>query len=140
VDPSAIKINKAKAVTGNTLYRTTVNSRDHTIIIDEPEKSGGHDDGPTPHELLVGALASCVAITLRMYCERKGWKLNRVEVDAEMQRTTASGIQSNMVTMKISLDGNLDEEQRKRLLEISAKCPVHKTLNSSFSISHEFVS
>ncbi|MBK5285994.1 MAG: OsmC family protein [Bacteroidia bacterium] len=139
METSPIKINKAKAITGIALYRTTVTARDHTIIIDEPEKSGGRNEGPTPHELLVAALTSCVAITLRMYAERKGWNLNQVEVGAEMQRTTTSGIQNNIIVMKISLDGNLDAEQRKRLLEISAKCPVHKTLHSSFSISQELV-
>ena len=91
--------------------------------------------GFTPHELLVASLASCVAITLRMYADRKNWQLNTVEVDAEMQRAAEAGIQKNNIELKISLEGDLSSEQRQRLLEIASKCPVHKTLRSAFSIS-----
>ena len=139
MESSVIKINSAKAVTGSQNYRTEITIREHTIIGDEPLKSGGNNEGPGAHELLVAALAQCTSITLRMYANKKGWKLNRVEVDAEMQRITESGVQRNTIVMKISLDGDLDDEQRKRLLDISGRCPVHKTLHSTFAISQELV-
>ncbi|HLG34627.1 MAG TPA: OsmC family protein [Bacteroidia bacterium] len=139
MESSPVKINRAKAVTGSANYRTAITIREHTIIGDEPLKAGGNNEGPTAHELLVASLASCTSVTLRMYADKKGWKLNRVEVDAEMQRITESGVQRNIIVTKITLDGDLDDEQRKRLLDISGKCPVHKTLRSSFSISQQLV-
>ena len=139
MESTPIRINRAKAVTGSEHYRTEVTMREHTIIGDESVKGGGNNLGPTAHELLVASLAQCTSITLRMYADKKGWKLNRVEVDAEMQRITESGIQRNSIVMKISLDGELDDEQRKRLLDISGRCPVHKTLHSTFAISQELI-
>ena len=138
MESSPVKINRAKAVTGTDRYRTEITMREHTIVGDEPLKSGGKNSGPSAHELLVASLVQCTAITLRMYADKKEWKLNRVEVDAEMQRITESGVQRNTILMKITLDGDLDDEQRKRLLDISGRCPVHKTLRSSFTISQEF--
>ena len=126
-------------MTGSSHYKTEVTMRGHTILGDEPHKSGGNDEGPTAHELLVASLAQCISITLRMYSDKKGWKLNRVEVDAEMQRITESGIQRNKIAIKIFLDGELDDDQRKRLLDISGRCPVHKTLHSAFAISQELL-
>jgi putative redox protein len=139
MEATPVKINRAKAVTGTDHYRTEVTIREHTIIGDEPVKAGGTNLGPTAHELLVASLAQCTSVTLRMYADKKGWDLKRVEVDAEMQRITESGVQRNNILMKIILDGNLDDEQRKRLLDISGRCPVHKTLRSSFEISQELV-
>ena len=139
MESSAVKINRAKAVTGSSRYRTEVTMREHTLIGDEPVKAGGNNLGPSAHELLVASLAQCTSVTLRMYADKKGWKLDRVEVDAEMQRITEAGVQRNNIVMKISLEGELDEEQRKRLLDISGKCPVHKTLRSTFTISQELV-
>jgi len=139
MESTPVKINRAKAVTGSEHYRTEVTMREHTIIGDEPLKAGGNNSGPTAHELLVASLAQCTSITLRMYADNKGWKLNRVEVDAEMQRITESGVQKNNIVMKITLDGDLDDEQRKRLLDISGRCPVHKTLRSAFAISQELI-
>jgi putative redox protein len=137
MNSTPVKINRAKAVTGTRNYRTEIVLREHTIIADEPIKSGGNNEGPTAHELLIASLACCTSVTLRMYANTKGWKLDRVEVDAEMQRITESGVQRNNILMKIFLDGELNEEQRRRLLEISGRCPVHKTLRSSFTILQE---
>ena len=139
MESSPVKINRAKAITGATHYRTEITMGEHTIIGDEPLRSGGNNEGPSSHELLVASLASCTSVTLRMYADRKGWKLNRVEVDAEMQRITEGGVQRNNIVMKIFLDGDLDDEQRKRMYDIAGKCPVHKTLQSSFEISRELV-
>ena len=139
MESSPVKINRAKAVTGSSNYKTAITIRGHTIIGDEPLKDGGNNEGPTAHELLVASLAQCTSITLRMYADKKGWNLDRVEVEVEMQRITESGVQRNNIVMKVSLAGDLDDEQRKRLLDISGRCPVHKTLRSSFTISQEIV-
>jgi putative redox protein len=115
----AIAIRKAR-------YEHEVRVREHRLAADEPEDIGGRDIGPAPEELLAAALASCTAITMEMYAERKGWDMTGVEVDcnyapAERGRPT----QFNLV---LRLPESLTEEQVERLTVIAAKCPVHRTL------------
>ena len=98
----------------------------HRLTADEPESTGGDDLGPSPQELLAASLASCTAVTMEMYAERKGWDLTGVEVDcdyapAERGRPT----QFNLV---LQLPESLTEEQVERLTVIAAKCPIHRTL------------
>ena len=102
----------------------------HTLRADEETDKGGDDSGPAPHELLLAALGSCTATTLKVYAERKGWPLKNVQV-------TLSGGSANggfVITKKLSLEGELDAEQRQRLAEIADKCPVHKTLTNTITI------
>jgi len=98
----------------------------HRVIADEPHDDGGTDEGPSPQELLAASLASCSAITMEMYADRKGWDIGEitVEVDYEpAQRGSPTKFQ-----MTVSLPKELPEEQRERLMQIVAKCPVHRTL------------
>ena len=98
----------------------------HKLTADEPERLGGSDAGPSPEELLAASLASCSAITLEMYANRKGWDVGdvTVEVDYEpAQRGSPTRFQ-----MAVKLPKELPEEQRERLMQIVAKCPVHRTL------------
>lgn len=98
----------------------------HRLTSDEPERLGGSDTGPSPEELLAASLASCSAITLEMYARRKGWNVGDVvvEVDYEpAQRGSPTRFQ-----MAVRLPKELPEEQRERLMQIVAKCPVHRTL------------
>jgi len=97
----------------------------HELRLDEPADRGGTDTGPRPTQLLASALAGCIAITMEMYAERKGWELGGLEVDVEV---SYEGAVPNDYEVSIKLPRGLDEEQRRRLLVIATKCPVHKVL------------
>jgi putative redox protein len=105
-----------------------VEMRGHTIVSDEPGSLGGEDRGPTPQELIAGALAACTAITLRMYGARKGWELDGLEVLAESRPGERGACGPFVVTLR--LPRHLSDEQVRRLRAIAAKCPVHRTLAS----------
>jgi putative redox protein len=107
------------ATIGPTRYRTTVVAGDHRFVADEPASGGGADAGPNPLNLLLGALASCTAITLRMYAERKGWELGDIEVSARFVAGTGDGHIDRTVTV-----AGADDAQRGRLGEIAARTPV----------------
>ena len=98
---------------------------------DDVEKDkGGEGTGPGPLELLLAALGSCTGMTLKVYAERKGWPLTNVVVEVDASRTEAGFV----INRRLTLEGNLDAEQRQRLLEIADKCPVHKTLSGTITI------
>ena len=103
-----------------------VEIRDHTVVSDEPEERGGEDSGPSPQELLAASLASCTAITIEMYADRKGWNLGEVVVDVNYEPAQRGS--PTKFTMSVRLPKELPEDQRERLLQIVAKCPVHRTL------------
>jgi putative redox protein len=116
---------KATATRSGSL-RQAVRIRDHQLTIDEPTDKGGEDQGPSPQEILAASLAACTAITMEMYAKRKGWDVGDVvvEVDYEpAQRGSPTRFQ-----MAVKLPKELPEEQRDKLMQIVAKCPVHRTL------------
>ena len=102
----------------------------HRLRADEEPANGGEDTGPAPHELLLAALGSCTAITLKVYADRKGWPLR----DAKVTLTGGKVDGQFAITRRITLVGELDAEQRQRLLEIADKCPVHRTLESEIEV------
>ncbi|MEO8678325.1 MAG: OsmC family protein [Vicinamibacterales bacterium] len=104
----------------------------HSLRADEEVTDGGTDTGPAPHELLLAALGACTSMTLRLYAARKGWLLQHVQVTLTGASASADG--KYTITRKIAMGGDLDAEQRKRLLEIANKCPVHKTLSGDIEI------
>jgi putative redox protein len=101
---------------------------------DEPLEDSGGNTGPAPHRLLLSALGACTAITVQMYAARKQWPLRHVEVELQFNPdgTPASG---NDITRVITLEGELDDEQRERLLQIANKCPIHKVLTGEVRIA-----
>ena len=103
----------------------------HAIRSDEEAEKGGDDTGATPHELLLAALGSCTAMTLKVYAERKGWPLTDVHVTLN----GVSGEGAYVITRQVAIHGALDAEQRQRLLEIADKCPVHRTLMGEITIN-----
>jgi putative redox protein len=105
-----------------------VEIRDHTLQADEPEERGGDDSGPSPQELLAASLASCTAITIEMYADRKGWDIGAVAVDVNYEPAQRGS--PTKFTMSVRLPKELPEDQRERLMQIAAKCPVHRTLES----------
>jgi len=103
-----------------------VRAGNHTITVDEPAETGGDDLGPSPQELLVAALASCTAVTMEMYAQRKGWDTNGLAVDCRY--TPAERGCPTKFELVLKMPAHLDEEQIERLQVIAAKCPVHRTL------------
>jgi putative redox protein len=110
-------------------YEHELEIREHRLIADELEEAGGGDQGPSPTELLAGALASCTAITIEMYADRKEWDLGAVEVVADFTRGTADTPPQAKVDIRIPV--KLTDEQRERILKIAHKCPVHRALLGS---------
>ena len=103
----------------------------HRIRSDEEAAKNGDDTGATPHELLLAALGSCTAMTLKVYAERKGWPLEDVKVTLN----AINGEGAYIITRKVAIHGDLDAEQRQRLLEIADRCPVHRTLMGGITIN-----
>jgi putative redox protein len=123
-------------------YAQEIRARRHRLVADEPESIGGQDTGATPYDLLLAGLGSCTSITLRMYADRKGWALERSEIELWHERVHADDCggcedpktKIEQVQRRIRLVGDLDDKQRQRLLEIADKCPVHKTLESEVRV------
>ncbi len=123
-------------------FTTKISNGRHAILADEPAKIGGDDLGFSPYELLNASLGACTAMTIKMYAERKGWALKEVFVYLSYARKHAEDVKLdngkmgmvNHIAKKIELIGDLNEEQRRRLIEIAAKCPVHRTLAESVVI------
>lgn len=97
----------------------------HAIRIDEPTAAGGTDSGPSPTRLLAASLAGCTAVTIEMYAERKDWEVGQIEIEVDVEYRDAAPL-SFAVTLR--LPSELSDEQRKRLLAVAAKCPVHKLI------------
>jgi len=97
----------------------------HTIRVDEPVDAGGADSGPSPTRLVAAGLAGCIAVTIEMYAERKGWDVGLVEVEVDVEYADYQPL-SFAVTLR--LPAELSDEQRDRLLVVARKCPVHKLL------------
>lgn len=104
----------------------------HPLVSDEPESAGGAGLGPSPTRLLAGALASCTAITIEMYAERKGWDVGPVEVEVEAEYGRASIPERFEVTIKLPKE--LSEEQVGRLEVIAGRCPVHRALSNEVEV------
>ncbi|TYA69911.1 bifunctional alpha/beta hydrolase/OsmC family protein [Seonamhaeicola marinus] len=123
-------------------FTTTIQTKNHSLIADEPRSIGGNDFGPSPYELLNASLIACTTMTLKMYAERKQWDLKEVYVYTSHSKKHNQDFDMNpdasrfldVVEKKIKLIGNLDESQIERLKEISSRCPVHKTLTNQVII------
>ena len=113
-------------------YTHDVEVRGHKLVADEPEDRGGSDEGPSPHELMGAALASCTAITVEMYAERKGWELPELRVTVTQEVDPETKIRSFDVRMY--LPGGLTDEQTQRIRRIAGKCPVHKALANETTV------
>ena len=118
---------RASAIRRNHFTHTVrIRDGEHTITADEPRKTGGDDQGPSPQELLAASLASCSAVTLEMYADRKGWQIGDVTIEVNYepaQRGSPTRFQ-----IQVKLPKELPQEQRERLMQIVARCPVHRTL------------
>lgn len=124
-------------------FTTEIRAGNHSLLADEPKSYGGADLGPNPYDLLNAALGACTSMTLQVYAGRKKWPLKEAIVHLKHDRVYAEDCavceekprKLDQLSREVELKGDLNEEQRKRLMEIADKCPVHKTLMSDISIS-----
>ncbi|HKK73660.1 MAG TPA: alpha/beta fold hydrolase [Saprospiraceae bacterium] len=143
-EKEALEVEKEVAVRlGNEGFTTEIMMGKHSLTADEPESVGGNDFGPSPYDLLSASLGACTSMTLQMYARRKKWDLQEVVVHLEhykdhiddAQETEDPKSKLDHFDRIIELEGDLDEEQRAKLLEIANKCPVHRTLHSDIKVN-----
>jgi uncharacterized OsmC-like protein/alpha/beta superfamily hydrolase len=123
-------------------FQQEITAGTHRFLADEPVAAGGLDSGPGPYDLLLAALGACTSMTLRLYADRRQLPLERTRVRLRHSRIYAADCEEcetkegmlDRIERIISLEGELDAETRKRLLEIADKCPVHRTLTSEINI------
>ncbi|MCV7217159.1 OsmC family protein [Mycobacterium crocinum] len=128
--------------TGTGTYTQRITAGPHQLFADEPLPIGD-DEGPTPYDLLLAGLGACTSMTVRMYANKKGWPLERVEVSLRHKRIHAEDCAEcetkkgwiSHIDRTITLVGDLDDGQRERLLAIAERCPVHQTLTSEVDIA-----
>jgi putative redox protein len=129
-------IASAQAENTGDIYKTELKINQHLLIADELPEVGGKDEGPDPTDYLCMSLASCKAITLRMYAQRKNWKIDVIKVKVNLVK--GSDMESGKSTFfsEVDIKGELDDEQRTRMLQIAKACPIDRILTkSSDSIS-----
>ncbi|MGD2269531.1 MAG: bifunctional alpha/beta hydrolase/OsmC family protein, partial [Desulfobacterales bacterium] len=135
--------NWVAARTGATGFLTDIRVNGHNLVADEPKAAGGTNMGPTPYDYLAAGLGACTSMTLRMYADRKKWPLESITVRLKHQKIHAKDCETcetekgllDRIDREIELTGRLDDHQRRRLMEIADRCPVHRTLHSEVHIN-----
>lgn len=128
-------------------FTTSIQTKKHSFIADEPASIGGNDFGPSPYDYLSAGLAACTVMTLKMYAERKKWDLQEVFVYITYSKKHSDDLEIDVekptrfdhLQKKLKFIGDLDEKQTQRLKEIASKCPVHKTLQNEVIIDTELI-
>ena len=123
-------------------FQQTVSIGPHHLLADEPVAAGGEDSGPGPYDFLLAGLGACTSMTMRLYADRKSLPLERVTVTLKHSRIYAEDCAEcdtrvgmlDQINRVIAMEGALDAEQRRKLMEIADKCPVHRTLTSEIHI------
>lgn len=145
-----LRTNQAVVVKTGEGYTTEITMGKHNLTADEPENVGGNDFGPSPYDLLLASLGACTGMTLRMYANRKKWDLKSVKVHLSHKKDYAkvceeciddeskagkSDKKIDIFDRELELEGDLDDTQRQRLLQIANKCPVHRTLHGEVEVN-----
>src|ERR1700720_377669 len=128
-------------------FAQQIHAGSHRLHADEPVTSGGTDTGPSPYDLLLAALGACTSMTVGMYARRKAWPLESVTVRLRHSRIHAADCADcetkegmlDRIEREVKFIGALTDEQRAKLLEISNKCPVHRTLSSEIDIQTRLI-
>ncbi len=127
----------------NEPFKTTLTAGNHEVISDEPpEVDGGTDQGPDPYDLLLMSLGTCTAMTMKMYARRKKWPIEDIYIEMRHNKShaedcadcEAASSKIDKIEKEIIIKGELDQQQMDKLLEISKKCPVHRTLIGEINI------
>lgn len=129
-------MSKATVILPKEGLQTTIHSSDYIYHADQSVEDGGMGTAATPTEMLMGALGSCIAITMRLYADRKGWALEGVEIELDFERFRGREYEAydggeryvHEITKKITLTGSLTDVQRARIIEIGGICPVHRLI------------
>ena len=124
----------ARRVGNGLKHEVDVNGR-HVIVTDEPERLGGTDEGPAPHELLAAMLASCVATMISMYAERRGWNVGELAVDVNYDSESVP----RRVAIEVHLPDELTTDQRRRLERVAETCPARRALEVGFVFEERIV-
>ena len=126
---------KVLAGIGHEHYATKISMRGHLLTADEPLDNGGKDSGPTPTELVLSGLAACTASTLRMYVDKKGWEVDRIDLEVSISIEKTETGQISHIQTYLSILGNVSADQKERMLEIARKCPLYRLLTNPVEIS-----
>jgi uncharacterized OsmC-like protein/pimeloyl-ACP methyl ester carboxylesterase len=143
---SKLRTSQAVVVKTEETFTTEISTGTHSLTADEPESVGGNDFGPSPYELLLASLGACTGMTLRMYANRKKWDLKSVKVHLSHKKDYIEACEEcvsdnakkgkiDVFDRVIELEGNLDDKQKARLLNIADKCPVHRTLHGEVEVN-----
>jgi uncharacterized OsmC-like protein/pimeloyl-ACP methyl ester carboxylesterase len=140
-----LKTNQAVVVKTEETFTTEISAGKHSLTADEPESVGGNGFGMNPYELLLASLGACTGMTLRMYANRKKWDLKSVKVHLNHKKDYATACEEcisdkpktkiDIFDRVIELEGDLDEKQKARLMDIADKCPVHRTLHGEVEVN-----
>ena len=119
---------------GGKYTQDVTSTRGHHIYADEPISFGSSDLGLSPFEFLAAGLGACTNMTMRMYVERKGWSVDNLAVVVTHKKVAGGERPRNVFVREITIEGDIDDAQRARILEIANKCPVHRTLEASSDV------
>lgn len=125
----------AGALNGTGAYKTILTANHYTLIADEPTAVGGNDEGPSPGDFVCMSLASCKAITLRMYVQRKQWEVGEINVKVALVRTDDTTGAVHSFACEIAVAGDITEEQKQRLVQIAKACPISKLLSKGSTVT-----
>ena len=112
-------------------YTVTNSSSEHKWISDEPIALGGEDKGPNPQELFLSSIASCKLITMKMYANRKGYKIDKIEI----QLTVLTSTEGTIIQEDVKIHSHIPEDQKKRMQEIGKRCPIAKMISKPIAIN-----
>ena len=124
---------------GEESYTTTISYDDLEILADEPIELGGQNKGLAPSQLLLSSVGACKAITMRMYANRKKWKVNKIDIKVSSEVQKSEQQQTTFIKCNIFIEGDLDEEQKRRIYAIGEKCPVHMMLMNPIVIESNLI-
>ena len=127
----------ANGTLGSENYLMEIKTTNHTVMVDEPESIGGSNKYPNPAQYLLSALASCTAITIKMYADKKKWNVGEINVDVKIKEVISSGKIIKKIVKAVQFENPLEDDQIERLLTIGSKCPISKLLEQPIEMEFE---
>ena len=127
----------ANGTLGSENYLMKIKTTNHTVMVDEPKSIGGSNQYPNPAQYLLSALASCTAITIKMYANNKKWNVGEINVDVKMKEVISSGKTIKKIMKAVQFENPLEDDQIERLLTIGSKCPISKLLEQPIEMEFQ---
>ena len=127
----------ANGTLGSENYLMEIKTTNHTVMVDEPESIGGSNQYPNPAQYVLSALASCTAITIKMYADNKKWNVGEINVDVKMKEVISSGKTIKKIVKAVQFENPLEDDQIERLLTIGSKCPISKLLEQPIEMEFQ---